>query len=144
MLVRDVAYGQIPRADRAARHRSAAEWIEALSPDRSDDRADMLAHHYLSALELATAAGLDTADLNAPARAALRDAGDRAFALGAFRAAARTYDAALALWPEDDPVRPVLVVRREQARFDAGDQRIHRACPLSVGQWKAIAGLPPD
>ena len=121
VLVRDVAYGQIPRADRAARHRSAAEWIEALSPDRSDDRADMLAHHYLSALELATAAGLDTADLNAPARAALRDAGDRAFALGAFRAAARTYDAALALWPEDDPVRPVLVVRREQARFDAGD-----------------------
>ncbi|MGZ8475783.1 MAG: AAA family ATPase, partial [Candidatus Limnocylindria bacterium] len=29
-LVRDVAYGQIPRADRAAKHRRVAEWIESL------------------------------------------------------------------------------------------------------------------
>ena len=30
LLVRDVAYGQIPRAARAAKHRAAAEWIAAL------------------------------------------------------------------------------------------------------------------
>src|SRR5204863_4864461 len=29
VLVRDVAYGQIPRADRAAKHRRTAEWIES-------------------------------------------------------------------------------------------------------------------
>src|SRR5439155_8293318 len=29
-LVRDVAYGQIPRAERAEKHRRAAEWIETL------------------------------------------------------------------------------------------------------------------
>ena len=47
VLVRDVAYGQIPRAQRAAKHRAAAEWIASLSADRSEDRAEMLAHHYL-------------------------------------------------------------------------------------------------
>src|SRR3954470_7358323 len=56
VLVRDVAYGQVPRADRAEKHRRAAEWIEALSSDR-EDRAEMLAHHYSSALEFARAAG---------------------------------------------------------------------------------------
>jgi len=45
LLVRDVAYGQIPRARRMERHRAAAAWIEGLSPDRSEDRAEMLAHH---------------------------------------------------------------------------------------------------
>jgi predicted ATPase len=28
LLVRDVAYSQIPRAERARRHRAAAAWIE--------------------------------------------------------------------------------------------------------------------
>ena len=51
LLMRDVAYGQIPRAARAERHRLAAEWLESLPADRAEDRAEMLAHHYLSALD---------------------------------------------------------------------------------------------
>ena len=57
VLVRDVAYGQIPRARRADLHVRTAEWIESLGDDRAEDRAEMLAHHYLSALELTRAAG---------------------------------------------------------------------------------------
>ena len=45
VLVRDVAYNQLPRAARADRHRRAAEWLEALTPDRAEDRAELLAHH---------------------------------------------------------------------------------------------------
>jgi class 3 adenylate cyclase len=44
VLVRDVAYNQIPRAERAEKHRRAAEWIESLS-ERGEDLADLLAHH---------------------------------------------------------------------------------------------------
>src|SRR5206468_5891770 len=73
-LVRDVAYGQIPRAQRVDKHRLAAEWIEALSSERSDDRAEMLAHHYREALVLAQAAGVDASALRGPARTALADA----------------------------------------------------------------------
>src|SRR5207249_8746628 len=84
LLVRDVAYGQIPRAARAQQHRLAAEWVDSLG--RSQDHAEMLAHHYLSALELTRAAGQETVALEAPARLALREAGDRARALNAFGA----------------------------------------------------------
>jgi predicted ATPase len=55
LLVRDVAYGQIPRVDRAEKHLLAARWIEQLG--RREDHAEMLAHHYLQALELIEAAG---------------------------------------------------------------------------------------
>ena len=63
LLVRDVAYGQIPRGTRADKHRAAADWIGSLGGERLEDRAELLAHHYLSALELTRAAGLDTTDL---------------------------------------------------------------------------------
>src|SRR5439155_838740 len=79
LLVRDVAYSQIPRATRAARHRAAAEWVEALG--RPEDHAEMLASHYLSALEYARAAGSSDAGLTDRARIVLRDAGERAAAL---------------------------------------------------------------
>lgn len=65
----------------------------------------MLAHHYLSALELDRAADRDAADLAPGARHALQGAGDRALALNAFATAVGYYQAALALWPEDERKR---------------------------------------
>ncbi len=97
VLVRDVAYGQMPRAARADGHGRAAEWIESLSPDRAEDRSEMLAYHYVAALDYLRAGGSDTAELVPRAAAALREAGDRAFALNAFAAAARYYGSALEL-----------------------------------------------
>jgi len=117
LLVRDVAYGQIPRAARAEKHRLAAEWIESLG--RPEDHAEMLAHHYGGALELARASGQPTGALSERARLALREAGDRASGLNAFAAAARFYAHALELWPEDDAARPGLLFRYGKARFEA-------------------------
>ena len=82
ILVRDVAYAQIPRAERAEKHQRAAEWIESLG--RPEDHAEMVAHHYLSALKLARSSGQPTHELVERARLALREAGDRATALNAF------------------------------------------------------------
>jgi class 3 adenylate cyclase len=117
LLVRDVAYGQIPRAARADKHRSAADWVEALG--RPDDHAEMLASHYSRALEYARAAGTEDGELATRARLALRDAGDRAHALNAWPPAAGFYTEALALWPEDDRERPYLVFQCGKARFEA-------------------------
>ena len=118
LLVRDVAYGQIPRAERAEKHRLAAEWIESLG--RPEDHAEMLAHHYAGALELARAAGQPTGALSERARLTLREAGDRASALHASAAAARFYAQALELWPRDDPARPALLFRYGRARLETG------------------------
>jgi len=115
VLMRDVAYGQIPRVQRADKHQRAAAWIETLSADRGDV-SDMLAHHYARALEYARDTGQPTAELELRARMALRDAGDRASALNSLSAAQQHYYAALLLWPKDDPAWPELVI----AAADAG------------------------
>jgi len=113
LLMRDVAYGQIPRAARADKHLLAARWIEALG--RPEDHAELLAHHYLSALELLRAARRSTADLAEPAHLALRAAGDRAFALNAFAHAAHLYEQASELVLNEDPARPEVLFRRAHA-----------------------------
>jgi class 3 adenylate cyclase/tetratricopeptide (TPR) repeat protein len=116
VLVRDVAYGQVPRSLRAEKHRRAAEWIETLGSDR-EDRAEMLAHHYASALEFARAAGQSVEAIAERAREALREAGDRAYALSAFGAASSFYSAALDLWPGDLPGRGELLFRYARSLF---------------------------
>jgi class 3 adenylate cyclase len=115
LLVRDVAYGQVPRADRAEKHVRVAEWIESLG--RPEDHAEMLAHHYASALELMRAARQDVDGVAARARVAFRDAGRRAITLNAVGAAERYFREALALTPDDDPERAELLYELGRARF---------------------------
>jgi len=107
-LVRDVTYGQIPRAERAEKHRRAAEWLASLAGDRTEDHAEMLAHHYHEALSLTEAAGLDTTALREPARRAFAEGAQRALSLGAGPAAHKLALDALALTDENDPRRPDL------------------------------------
>jgi class 3 adenylate cyclase/tetratricopeptide (TPR) repeat protein len=124
LLVRDVAYSQIPRAQRSRRHRAAAEWLEQKAGERVEDLAEVLAHHYLQALELALAAG-DTAEadaLAAPSRQFLVLAGERALGLDTAQAEARLARA-LELTPADDPGRLTLVTRWADAAFQAGRMR---------------------
>jgi class 3 adenylate cyclase/tetratricopeptide (TPR) repeat protein len=107
-LVRDVAYGQIPRAERAEKHRLAAKWLASLAGDRSEDHAEMLAHHYREALSLGEAAGIDASSLREPARKAYADAARRALSLNAVATAYELAMEALALTEPGDPDRPAL------------------------------------
>ena len=123
VLVRDVAYGQIPRTDRALKHVAAAGWIESLG--RRDDHAETLAHHYGHALELMRAGGVAVSDeVGDRARAAFADAGERALTMNASAAAVQFYDQALALSPEGPSQQRALVeYRRAIAVFRTGDER---------------------
>ena len=79
LLVRDVAYGADPARGRGEKHHErAAAWIESLG--RLEDHAEMLAHHYLEALELVERAAGQEEPTSSSTRRALgaRDAGDRA------------------------------------------------------------------
>jgi class 3 adenylate cyclase/tetratricopeptide (TPR) repeat protein len=139
VLVRDVAYGQIPRAARALRHAGAAGWIESLGP--AEDHAEMLAHHYQAALDLARAAGQDTAGLAPRARAALQQAGDRAVALNAFGSAAGYYRDALALWPSGAPEQRAGLLRLLGiALHEAGELDQAEAVLAEGAQVAAAAG----
>ena len=87
VLIRDVAYAQIPRSTRASRHLEVAGWIEALG--RTEDTAEMLAHHYLAALEYDPAAVTDEPAVREHALRALADAATRALSLNAFETCER-------------------------------------------------------
>jgi hypothetical protein len=124
MLLRDVAYGQIPRAERATKHRRTAEWLEGLG--RLEDHAELLAFHWSSALELTRAAGGSAVELEEPARLALRAAGNRASSVNAFPAAAAYYEAALSLWPQDRE-RSALLLRQANALAQINDDGVFGA-----------------
>jgi tetratricopeptide (TPR) repeat protein len=121
LLIRDVAYQQIPRAARVRKHRAAAAWIERLAGDRVTDHAEILAHHYGQALQLARAAGLDddARELEAQARRFLIMAGDRALKFDARKAEA-FYRQALELCPPRHPERARLLVKTAESALVGG------------------------
>ena len=118
------ATAQIPRAARAARHRAAAAWIERQAGERVEDLADVLAHHYLSALELTRAAGQteQATELEASAIRYLTLAGERA--LGARR-------------------RPRRAEPRPGARARSGRPSRAGVAARALGAGRAAAGPPP-
>jgi class 3 adenylate cyclase/tetratricopeptide (TPR) repeat protein len=121
-LIREVAYEQIPKSQRAGKHQATAEWIELLG--RPEDHAELLAHHYLRALEHARLPGDPTEELAERAVAALQEAGDRALSLNAYPAAARFYERALAMVADegdDERRRCGLLVSLGDAQARAGD-----------------------
>ena len=108
-----IRLAQIQRAERGSKHRAAAEWIESLG--RREDHAELLAHHYQRALELARAAGETTTELERRTCDALRAAGEHAAGLWAMDVAARHFAAALELLPDDHP-RPAGTDARARTR----------------------------
>jgi class 3 adenylate cyclase len=126
VLVRDVCYAQMPRAVRLSGHRKAAAWIERKAGERADDLAELIAHHYLQALELARSAKQHReADVLAGhARRWLALAGEQALAFDVSSAAANL-DQALTLTPADHPARPRLLEHWAQAAQQQG--RLHDA-----------------
>ena len=120
-LIRDVAYAQLTRADRAAKHAAVARWLEATAGERVDEVAEIFAHHYLTALELAQAAGSKQLqdELLGPSVHALELAGDRALALDVVLAE-RHYAKALILATDDAQRRPGLLAKWGEARLQGG------------------------
>lgn len=135
VLVRDVAYRQIPRAARAAMHRSSAEWIERIAGERVTDHAELLAHHYIQALELARAAGADVDELEGQTSRFLVLAGDRALRLDIGKAASY-YRRALELLPVGDPKRANALAGAAEAAALAG-----HSSEAEAGYAEAITGF---
>ena len=120
-LVRDVAYGQIARADRAEKHRGVAEWIEGLG--RPEDHAEMLAHHWQSAFELARARRRGSCRPRRTGSPGASRSGRSRRRTQRLPTAEKYYAEALALWPDADPERPDLLFRRARSLHLAGDDR---------------------
>jgi class 3 adenylate cyclase len=121
-LLRDVTYSQIPRRPRAEKHLQAAAWIASLG--RIEDHAELLAHHYVSAVELRTALGQPVdPGLVESTLTSLRAAGDRASSLNASESAARFYESGLNVAPEGSRERAHFALELGRTKFYLMDER---------------------
>jgi len=117
-LVRDVAYSQIPRTARAAKHRAVAEWLDVAAGDPSDV-AELLVYHYQQALDLSPTLEATTDGLQDRFRKALLVAADRAASLDV-ASAADYYLRALQALAETDPRRPRALIGFADVAAQAG------------------------
>jgi len=95
-LLRQVAYEMLPRSERKARHIAAATYLEQESRAGEQDVAEIVASHYLTALEFDPDAS-DAGVLRAKAQITLVKSGERAESVAASENARRYYEQALEL-----------------------------------------------
>ena len=62
ILIREVAYQTLTRAERGRLHAAAAAWLERLAGDREDSLAELIGYHYREAAMIATAQRPDEAE----------------------------------------------------------------------------------
>jgi len=104
VLIRDVAYGMLPKAVRSRKHFEVGAFIEERAGDRSDELVALLAEHYGRAATLGRESGVAPQELEAMRGRALRfleEAGDAAALLYANREAAAHYRMARTICPQD-------------------------------------------
>ena len=99
-MLRQVAYDTLSRRDRKARHLTVAAHLRAAFPGDGEEVADVIARHYLDALD-AVPGDPDAGQIRGQAIAALTRAAERAGRTGAPARAAASYAAAARLSQAD-------------------------------------------
>src|SRR5918994_3472413 len=104
VLIRDVAYGMLPKAVRSRKHFEVGTFIEERAGDRTDEVVALLAEHYGRAAALGRESGVPQQELDSMRARALRfleEAGDAAALLYANREAAAHYRHARTIAPQE-------------------------------------------
>ena len=84
ILIREVAYGTLPRSERARLHAAAGRWLEELAAEREEAYAELIAYHYREAASLAAVLGdSESSAVKLKAVEWLRRAAEMAAAAGA-------------------------------------------------------------
>lgn len=107
ILIRDVAYSTLSRAERVRLHSKLAAWLEAAVGEQSDAYAEVIAYHYREAVLLARQSAIPRPMPRETERAVhfLERAGELAAHSGAFAEAKEHLRDAIALAPESDYMR---------------------------------------
>jgi class 3 adenylate cyclase/predicted ATPase len=118
VLIRDVAYGMLPKSVRCRKHVEVGEFIRERAGERADAFVGQIAEHYARAAALGSDAGLEAdalAELQTQALESLEAAGDAAAALYSNAEAFERYTAALEL---SDALAPGDVARIGEKQGD--------------------------
>ncbi len=129
VLVRDVAYGTLPKARRSEKHFQVGSFIEERAGDRSEEVVALVAEHLGRAAVLAEEASLPAEELRrirGRALQSLEAAGDAAAAVYATGEAGSRYGAALDLNCDDEP-GAIARIAEKRADLDALAGRVEEA-----------------
>ncbi len=121
ILIREVAYGTLPRAERARHHAGAGAWLEAGAAQREGELAELIAYHYREAAVLGAAAGRRDPSADLRAVVWLRRAAEVAAGARGIVEAAHHLRAAIELAPPE--VGPELHERLAQV-YGSGDHAV--------------------
>ena len=107
ILIRDVAYGTLSRAERVRLHGKIAAWLETFATDRLDEFTELIAYHYREAVMLARQSAIPLELPIDPSRAVhyLERAGLLAGRSGAFAEARAYLQSAINLAPVEEHLR---------------------------------------
>ena len=120
VLIRDVAYGSIPKRDRADLHEGVAEWLDA----RGDADDEIIGYH----LEQAYLLHAELAPVDRHARRLAEDAGERLAGAG------------IRAWKRADAAATTNLLRRATALLPSSNpRRTELLCELGLALWTAGA-----
>ena len=122
-LVRDVAYAELTKAERARLHESVADWLES-GDGGGPELGERVAYHLETAIQLHPDAGASpehAAELASRAASALAASGRRAHSRGDMVTSRRLLRRALELWPSSELIRLELVPELADALNEAGE-----------------------
>jgi len=123
LLMRDAAYGAVPKQLRAHLHERLALWLERVAPDNTGDYDEILAYHLEQAYRYHAELGRteEAGRLAQLAGKRLTVVGLRALARGDMPAAIGLLSRAANVLPKDDPGRMPLLPELGTALVDAGE-----------------------
>jgi class 3 adenylate cyclase len=141
ILIRDVAYGTLARAERVRLHAAVAASLERFAAGRLDEFAEVIAYHYHEAVKLARQS---VAPLALPFDAAvavrsLERAGEVAGRIGAVVEARRHLEAAIALAQTKEHLR----LYEKLGDCAIFGQAALDAYETALARWRASSGADP-
>ena len=139
ILIRDVAFGTLPRAERAGHHAAAGQWLEEGAAGREDELAELIAYHYREAAILQQALDEPRPEARADAVRWLRRAAEVAGGARGVIEAVGHLRGAITLAP---PAEQAEMYRRIGEFEGAGDQSLAAyAAAMRIGESE---GMPDD
>ena len=116
IVIREVAYSMLPRAERVRAHLRLAYWLEEFAHDHANERAELVAYHYRQAIALSPGGRVPEGLQVATVVAALERAARAAANAGAFREAGEQVNEAVRLAPPELHLR-LLELRGDLLHF---------------------------
>jgi class 3 adenylate cyclase len=134
IVIREVAYATLPRADRVRAHIRLAAWLEQDAPAGGNELAELVAYHYRQAIRLSPGERLPEGLRLDVVLRALEAAANAAWNAGAFAEAAQQLREAIRIAPAQEHLR-LYELLGDVMRF--GDDAIS-GYGEALAQWKAL------